>query len=204
MWINKLGKLVRLFILLLIFSLLQNSNVFASGPTPPEDLVEKEETETAPLDPYDIELSFGTQSPWTNRIPLTIRIKPNIDSSRTEIAIDAPLGVGYMENFEDYFVAKKGQVIEKKVTIYPENPGSYNVTVNVIDWGYSTNRSSSESFRLTFDENLITVPKTANYDNMNILRYVINLSILAIIGIGLFFGGKKGVKYLGKWFQPPE
>lgn len=198
-FINSISTLL----LFLVFAHIA-SPAFATGPAVPEELVEVNESEKQPIEPYDIDISFGTQSPWSKKLPVIIKIKPNVDSSRTEIALDSALGVGYRENFNDFFAVKAGQVYEKSVTLFPENPGRYTITVNVIDWGYSTNRSSSVNFQVTFGEDLVTEPKTANYDNMNILRYIINIVILLLVMVGVFFGGKKGLMFLKKWLQPPQ
>ncbi|WKZ31055.1 MAG: hypothetical protein QY318_04420 [Candidatus Dojkabacteria bacterium] len=199
------GRLITLFLLALLIVGVA-SPAYATGPMPPEETVdESAQTGSAePTEPYEIDLSFGTQSPWTKKLPLIVKIKPNVDSTRTEVALDAPLGLGYKKNFNDYFAVKEGQVYEKTITLYPENPGTYTVTVNVVDWGYSTNRSSSQNFKITFGEDLVTEPKTANYDNMNILRYIINLSLLVLLGVAAFFGGKRLLKFLKQWLQPPQ
>lgn len=187
-----------------------DSNIEGPTPTPApgsNEIVEDAEDTSGEgkiLDPFQVRLTAGVQSAWTGRIPLTIEITPRINAQRTEVSWDAGFGVSIVDRFEDFFAIPQGQTVVKKAYIVPSSPGSYTVTVNVTDWGYGRNYSSSDSLIIALDDSLTVTPRPAAYSGAVLIKYI----VIGVVSIGLLvaavFLSKKFIRWMKVWLKPPE
>lgn len=154
--------------------------------------------------PFQIEMKVGTQSPWSKKVPVEVIFTPKFDSSRTQVDWDIPLGLEVEKKYQDFFDAKKGETYSVEALIDPQQPGTYNIVVNITNWGYGSNVTSSSKMTLTFDQSRIVEPRTAGFQTASTIRYIVVLGSLVLIGIGIFFGAKKGMRSLQAWLKPPQ
>lgn len=157
-----------------------------------------------PTAAFEIRITVGTQSPWNKRVPLILTVIPNLDSERTEVSWDVPFGVEIIDGNKNFFSASKGKSFERKVYLLPSKSGRYTITANVTNWGYGSNYTSSENITLTFGQDLVTEPETANYTTASIIRYTMILLFAGGGIIGIYFGFKKFKKPIKAWFKPPQ
>lgn len=195
------------------------SYVFAEGVTNPELLQESAGPTLAPdatIDittgvdtgsqpPFTVEIVVGTQSPWNQRVPVTVKVRPSVDTTRTNITWDAPIGVTINDkNSQKYMVVKKGEVYTTEITIDPIVSGTYTIAATATDWGYGANFASTESINITFDENLIVTPSDPGYSSAVIFRYIIIFFGFIVLGFVLLILGKLAIKKLKEFLKPPE
>lgn len=215
---DKVKKLVLVFTsLFLIYSPLASSVFADTSETDPNFVIEDNTTDTTQPDTttdtgkvdintkyFDIKLSLGTQSAWNNSIPLIIQLTPKIDSEKTEITFDTPIGLQVTSNYKKYFVGKKGNTYELTGTIKPSKAGVYRIAVNAIAWQYNTNYTSSQTITLELDKNLKIVPQTQAYYVGVVIKYFVFALIAGGIVALIVVFGKKGLKKLKVWMTPEE
>lgn len=155
--------------------------------------------------PFDIELVVGTQSPWNKKVPITVKVRPSQDTTRTNITWDYPVGLELSDKYEsNYEAIPQGQVWSYTIKVKPVVSGTYTVAATATDWGYGSNFTSSESVSVTFNENLVVTPITAQYTTAVTVRYIV-IVLLGILGMAvLYILGRIGLKSLKKWLKPPE
>lgn len=154
--------------------------------------------------PFDVSISLGTQSPWSKKVPLYVSITPRIDATRTQITWETRYGLDFKYNYDDFFPMSKGVTQVFTAYVVPDEPGAYNLSVNVTDWGYGKNFTSTDNISITFGEDLITAPETQDYHQAVIIRYAILFFGALAFVVLLVFLGKFGLKWLKEWLKPPE
>lgn len=155
--------------------------------------------------PFDIELVIGTQSPWTKKVPITIKIRPSQDTTRTNITWDYPVGVDIKDsNATSYEAIPQGQVWSYTVKIDPIVSGTYTIAATATDWGYGANFASSDSINITFNDNLVVTPSTAGYSTAVTVRYIVITLLFILGGVAAYIFGRVGLKRLKQWLKPPE
>ena len=167
--------------------------------------IEIEETQaTTSTDQYFVlELKKGTQNPITKKIPFTIYITPNINSSKTQILWDVPSVFNIEKKHKEFVSLTKGQTYSFSASLTPNKSGLYEVSVNVISWQTDSNKSNSANYNIAIDKSLTVQPVDTMY-----YIYIL-LFILGIIGVSilLFLLIKKGATILAKkaktWLTPP-
>lgn len=171
-----------------------------------EEMSIASESETEDLsNPFDLEISLDTQSPWNKSLPIIIKIRPNIDTTRTNVTWDVPLGIEIKDSHsKDYLAIPSGETYSYTVTLKPIQSGTYTISATATDWGYGENVASTVSKSITFGDNLVTSPQTINYTtSVGIMYAIIILGILAL-GIVGYFVGRKALGSLKEWLKPPE
>jgi hypothetical protein len=153
---------------------------------------------------YDIEVSVGTQSAWTNKVPITVRFKPAIDSLKTDVSWDAPIGVKITNKYDNYFATTAGQVYTVTADLTPQKSGTYDIAVNVTAWNTDANYTNTERFTITFDNSLVITPLQPGYAFSIALRIFLYVVAAGIIIFLLIIGLKKGLLELKQWLKPPE
>lgn len=207
---NQFKPIAYLLIIPLLAIILVPTAIYAQdsiGPQPPSDFQEEDQqsdTTGIPTDPFDISLNVGRQSAWTGKVPIEVEFTPRFNSSRTQVAWDAPSSLEIDKRYDDYFPAAEGETIVVKANVKPSSSGTYTLTVTIIDWGYGRNVSSSEDVTLTFDEDLVSQPEAANYTLFVFIRYGVIIILLASLLVGLYIGGKRSIGPIKQWLQPPE
>ncbi len=171
-----------------------------------EDDIEdsSEETEQGIINPFDIKITFGTQNPLNKKIPVWIAVTPNIDAERAEITWDSRYGLTFIPQYEQFVKLNKGETYSFKTILVPEEPGSYTLTVNVNEWGYGRNYTSSSDIQLKISENLVTDPATEGYGIATIVMYIVLALIAVAVIFLLIFAGKKFATWMKEWLKPPE
>jgi hypothetical protein len=163
--------------------------------------VDKETT----VQPFNIEVEIGTQSPWDKSVPIIVKVRPNQDTTRTNITWDTPVGVELTDKNEyTYLALPKGQVQVYEVRVKPIVSGTYTIASTATDWGYGANFASTDSITITFNENHVVTPQSTGYSGSVIIRYVVITLSTALIGFLLFLLGKFGLGKLKVWLKPPE
>lgn len=197
--------LITLFTILLLSQ--YSLQIFAQEVAPIEmEVVEDnpEVIETTSSEYFDIEIEVGTQSPWSNKVPLTIKFRSTVDSDKTEITWDTPAGLEVKANHKQFVSVVKDQVYSYTANVDPQQAGSYEIGVNVTAWQYNTNYTSSNITSLTFDKDLVTLPQTIGYGSAVVFKYI-SVALMVIVAIiGLIFGSKIGVSKLKSWLKPPD
>ncbi|GAB4161849.1 MAG: hypothetical protein Fur003_5120 [Candidatus Dojkabacteria bacterium] len=209
-------KKSKIGILLLLMTLVPGL-VFAQNIEPAEPVQDPNEIlqnttsdttteEEAPFtNPFTIEVIVGTQSPWTKKVPITVKVKPNIDTTRTQITWSSPTGVELKDNQSDqYYKLPKGEVYTRTVKVKPLQGGNYTIAATATDWGYGENVTNSESVSISFDDSLLVTPRTADYSAAVLAKWITILVITVVGGFLLFLLGKRGLKLLKEWLKPPE
>lgn len=153
---------------------------------------------------YDIEVTVGTQSAWNNKVPITIKFKPTIDSLKTDVSWDIPIGVKIENNFKNYFPTKAGEVYTVQSYLIPEKAGAYDLAVTITAWNTESNYSNSQQVRIEFNKSLIVTPLQPGYTMGIGLKIFIIIAGAGIAGYLLIIGLKKGSKMLLNWLKPPE
>ena len=164
-------KIIKNLLILLAFSLI---NVFPSINVFAED--------AKPSRPFSVEVNIQTQSPWTKKIPVEIKITPNLDSKRTEISWTTPSIIEIDPQYDNYFFAEKGRTYTVKAYIVPVGYGSVSGSVDVIDWDYGYNYGTSEPFAFTLNQNREIIPYSDSYK-----RSIQQKNIAIIVGMLMFF-----------------
>lgn len=214
---DKAKKFVLVFLSFFLINAPLASSVFADTSETDPNFIIEDNTDTTPQDTttdtgkvdintkyFDIKLSLGTQSAWDNSIPLIIQLTPKIDSEKTEITFDAPIGLQVKSNYKKYFVGKNGNTYQLKGTIYPSKSGVYRIAVNAIAWQYNTNYTSSQTITIELDKNLQIVPQTQGYYIGVVIKYLVFILLAGgVIALIVIFG-KKGLKKLKVWMTPEE
>jgi hypothetical protein len=153
---------------------------------------------------FSIELFAGTQSPWSKRVPVTIKFRSNRDAEKTEISWDAPTGVQVIEKHPQFISVTKGEVYTYSALIAPQTSGTYNIAVNVTAWEVNTNYTSSSNITLKFDDALVADEDDPGYKTASLIK-TISLGLLGIIVVVIAaFGVKLGFEKLREWLKPPE
>jgi hypothetical protein len=149
--------------------------------------------ENLPTSPFEVSVDFGTQSPWSHKIPVTIKIVPNIDSKRTEVRFALPNIMKVDQKYDNFFYATRGEEYILHADLIPDGAGVVSGSINVIDWDYGYNYGTSYEISMLVDENMILVPQTDAYKkavqdrNMLIIgSVIIFLGILVFVLIKLF------------------
>jgi hypothetical protein len=153
---------------------------------------------------YDIEITVGTQSAWTNKVPVTVKFKPSIDSLKTDVSWDAPIGVKVENNYTNYFATKAGQVYTVTSDLVPSKSGSFDIAVNVTAWNTDANYSNSQHFTIDFNSSLIVTPLQSGYTVGIAIKIFLIIVGIGVAGFLLYIGTKKGIKLLQAWLKPPE
>lgn len=170
-----------------------------------EVVIDNSDESAIPTNPFQLELIVETQSPWTKSLPIIVKVRPNIDTTRTNITWDAPLGLEIVDKEAGTYTAiAKGEVYTRKVWIKPIQPGTYTISATATDWGYGENVATASSRIITFGDNFVTVPQTADYTTAIAIKYAIILLGSIVGGAGLFVGAKAGLSKLAIWLKPPE
>lgn len=199
----------RILLILTILLLIPLSPIGAQDELPTEEVGVEAQGEGVDevirtSDLFDVEIEVGTQSPWTKRVPVTIRFRATIDADEVGISWDAPVSLDVQEKHDAFISVVKGEVYTATANILSDRAGAYDIAGNVTAWQYNTNYTSSASTSLTFDEDGITVPQTLGYTGAIAVKYAA-LGLLTIIGaVLLVFGGKVGFKKLKIWLTPPN
>jgi hypothetical protein len=97
----------------------------------------------------------------------------------------------------------RGETYTLKAKIEATKPGSYEISVNLIAWQHDTNYTNSVNDIVTFNNDLLVVPREPNYIYSLIGKYLIIALIGGLAMWGAFVYGKKGIKALKKWLTPP-
>ncbi len=187
---NKLIKLA--FVLILSVLIITPNTLFA------------EEKPVISGDYFDIEMSLGTQSPWTKAVPINIKFRSNVTAKRVEISWDVPDGLKLKKRHPQFISTKKGDTYAYKAYVTPSIDGTYNIAGNIIDWEVDTNYTSSDSITVRFDEDLVTDPQTPGYSGAVLTRGLIIALFYAGLLAGLYFALKFAYKKLLVWLTPPE
>jgi len=177
----------------LLLSLIIPSSIYAQ-----EENISSTDTEY-----FDITIERTGQSAWSKAVTYTVYVIPKVDSAKTQIFWDAPTSVEISHKHDEFIDMYKGETYTLKAKAKAINEGSYEISVNLIAWQYDTNYTNSVSDIVTFDENLIVIPKEQNYTYSLILKYVIILIASGSVVWGIVILGKKGLKALKKWLTPP-
>jgi len=163
------------------------------------------ELEGSPTQPFSIELEVGTQSPWDKSVPIIVKVRPNQDTTRTNVTWDTPVGIELKDNYSTTYLAlPSGQVQVYEVRIKPIVSGTYTIASTATDWGYGSNFASTTSVTITFNDHLVVTPSNSGYSTAVIIRYVILLLSSILIGFVIYLLGKKGGRKLKIWLKPPE
>ena len=210
----------KILFLLLILSL-QASAVFATGtdqmeeenPLPVTAPVEEEEkqvvtvvnenTTTVTNKYFDLTLVKKSQSAFGKYVPYELRITPHLDSPKTQILWNSPSTLSITPRHREFLAMQTGQTYTVRANVKPLRHGTYDITVSVISWQYNTNYTNAASDTLTFDKSLVSQPVSAEYQIVNILKY---LGILILFGILCFVVIKLSQKYskrIKQWLTPP-
>lgn len=152
---------------------------------------------------FDLSISRNLQSAWDNSVTYTVSITPKIDSERTQILWDAPTSIKITPKHAEFVNLTRDQTYTFKANIKPERSGSYEISVNVISWQHDTNYTNSVSDLITFDNNLHITPQDSNYMYAVLVKYLVIFVLLGLLGWGVIFFAKKGLKSLKKWLTPP-
>lgn len=153
---------------------------------------------------FSIELSSGTQSPWTQKVPITIKFRANRNAEKTEISWDAPSGVRINEQHPQFVSVEDGQVYTYTAVVTPERSGTYNIAANVTAWELNTNYTSSSNISLKFDDHLLQDPPAEGYSMAVLIKNVV-LVLFAAVGLaGAFYALKLAFNRLKEWLRPPE
>jgi len=190
-----------------------NSNVEqpAGSPTGNQNLSAPTTGTSENIDPnaevsntFNISVNVGAQSAWSKKVPLEITVTSTQDTDRAEIRIDSRTGLEVFQSYEQYVPLKAGVPTVFRPKIRSLSPGTYNITVNAVDWNYGRNYSSSESITLTFDDDQILSPKQASYRASNVTRIlVLALVWIIVLGISVFLLIKL-FRFLQEWLKPPQ
>lgn len=166
---------------------------------------EIEETQvTTSTDQYFVlELKKGTQNPITKKIPFTVYITPNINSSKTQILWNVPTVFNVERKHNEFVSLTKGQTYSFSSSLTPKKLGLYEVSVNVISWQTDSNKSNSVSYNIAIDKSLTVQP----VDTMYYIYILLFVLIVAGICVLLFFLIKKISTILANkaktWLTPP-
>lgn len=188
--------------------ILQDQNVYDNSPDIPEqmDSIDTTTDENGKiLDPFFVDISVGPQSPWNGKVPLTVTIRSKIDASRTEVTWEYGYGVSIDDTeYKNFFPLPKDT--ETTVTGYlkPAQSGPYTITVNVTDWGYGRNYSSTDTVRIDIDENLLVTPSHPNRVMLVIIRVIVLILLAIVFLVIIYFLGKKFLTWLKIWLKPPQ
>ena len=182
--------LITSFVMLLCLFLFVKPVAFAEGPKPEK--------------PFEVELIFGTQSPWTKKIPITIKITPNLDSKRTDVSWTIPTIIKVEPKYKNYFFAQKGKTYVVHANLDPIGVGLVNGSVNVVDWDYGYNYGTSEKFSFSLNEENEIVPYSNAYKTAKQTKAMViiggAIGLVVIIALILIRLAKKLIDYL----QPPK
>lgn len=152
---------------------------------------------------FDIELIRDGQSAWNKAVTYTVHVTPKIDSTRTQILWDAPFSVEINPRHKEFVDMYRGETYTFKANVKAKRPGSYEITVNLIAWQHDTNYTNSLSDIVTFDNDLLVVPRESNYIYSLIGKYLIIAVASGLTIWGIVVYGKNGIKALKKWLTPP-
>lgn len=152
---------------------------------------------------FVLELKKGTQNPITKKIPFTVYITPNINSSKTQILWNVPAVFNVEKKHNEFVSLTKGQTYSFSSSLTPKKLGLYEVTVNVISWQTDSNKSNSVSANIAIDKSLTVQP----VDTMYYIYILLFVLIVAGICVLLFFLIKKISTILANkaktWLTPP-
>jgi len=184
------------------YAFAQTSDITPTTTNLKNDIAEVEE---ASVQTFNIEIEVGTQSPWNKSVPIIVKVRPNQDTTRTNVTWDTPVGIEFEDkNKQTYLAIPSGQVQVYKVRVKPIVSGTYTIASTATDWGYGANFASTSSVTITFDDNLIITPQSSEYSTAVIIRYAVILLSSIIIGFILYLLSKKGFNKLKIWLKPPE
>jgi len=181
----KRNKILYIILLFLSFILLWQGKVFAQE------------------NGFEVNLSLGTQSLFSKKVPLIIKFKPTIDSDNTEITFDHSYGIEVDPSFDNYFSTDADNVYTYKAYISPKQAGNYDISVTVVSWGVGSNKSSTENISVSFNNSLVVTPMQSGFA----LNMIIVIIVALLLGVAFIFFLVRGLKYLMKkfkiWMKPP-
>lgn len=184
---------------------LENESVEANDTGEEPIVTEETNTEISTQNFYNLEIIKGSQSAFDKFVPITVRITPNETPVKTQITWDVPDDVRIRVNHPEFINSMiKGETYEYKVRIKPNDPGIYEIAVNVTAWQHETNYTSSETIRLEFNDNLVIDPNDSNYQIFNILKIILIIITIGGAAVGIYFSGKKLLTFLSDYLKPPD
>ena len=146
-----------------------------------------------------ISTEMGVQSVVSGKIPLLVRVTPQVDSSKAQVRWDLPRGLVTTDPVDLWFEMKEGVTREFIVNVEPLSAGNYETVVDVTAWRYDTNYVSSATFRFDIDDGLVVTPAPEEYTR-SLMLYRIVLALAALVAIIVaFFAIKFGIKQFKQW-----
>lgn len=152
-------------------------------------------------DVLSIETSVGTQSVLDKSVKVYINIESDIESSRTEVNWDVPRGLDAMSPTEEWFSIKEDESEVLVLEVMPEEPGIYEIVVDVTAWRYDTSYVDSEVIELTFDEDLHLSPQSSEYKRNKMLLIAGAVAVGVGLVIGVFFLIKVFKRKFKEWLE---
>lgn len=148
---------------------------------------------------FEISAEIGTQSVLNNEIPLTLTIRPKIDSKKAEVKWDLPRGLTARSETNRWFTMEKDVPRTFTLEVEPEASGRYVIVADVTAWRYDTNYVASAEIELQIDENLHVYPMQEEYKNNRTIMIVLTVVGVIIAGNLVFFGAKLALNKYRQW-----
>ncbi len=197
-------------ILAVFITLLTSTTLFAQEEIPEEidstaeiEVDEEKKTVKSSNKYFDLELHIGSQKSLSKKIPVTLFITPQIDSSKTQILWNIPTTFDIEKGHSEFVSLTQGVTYSYNVFLTPKREGRYNVSVNVIAWQYDTNKSNSVGQNIELNKSLVVQPTSTGYIG-GLLAFIAGILAVSVLFVLLII---KGVKILTKkakgWLTPP-
>ena len=181
----------KIFTTLLIFScfLVFSSAIFSQ---------EQQEITSTKTNSFELDIIPGVQSIFDKSMPLTLKIKSNVDTHKMQLRWKLPPGITPKNTgTTEWSSIKANQELITQIDIEIEKPGTYTIVAEVQDW--RTNEVDTESIRLTFDNNLESAPQSEEYYRNQRVWFWARIGIVIIVISSFAVLGAFGMKAFRKW-----
>jgi hypothetical protein len=148
-----------------------------------------------------METSIGIQSVFTKEIPIIVRFTPNTDSRKASIQWDLPYNVESDSDLKQWFPVEEGQEYEVRIWISPEDPGDYEIPVNVDVFLYNSSHINTKTITFTVNDNLILTPTPPEYIRNSVLKWIAIVLLLIVAGFVLWKIWKLLFPKFKKWLE---
>lgn len=136
-------------------------------------------------------ISIGTQYPWNKKIPVTMKVTPQVSGTRLEIKWQQNVGITWERNVgitsatkpKTYIInnPQAGATYTVKFNLVPLAAGNQRAVADIVLTTFNSNYVISKEIPLTLTEKFVIKPTQTNYVLYSIGMYVGLVLVLFII-----------------------
>ncbi|MBN1374294.1 hypothetical protein JW962_03110 [Candidatus Dojkabacteria bacterium] len=146
----------------------------------------------------EISAVVKTQSPVNKSIPVEVTYTSKISGIKGYLTVSDYSGLT-PKNDKIWVPIEKDKTYKKTIQLQPKREGSYDVTVDIIIFGYDVNYGDSTTITVTLNKNLVVRETASTFLLYQILMYLAIVFVIVLVVIGIRKYGKKVFSTIRNW-----